>query len=304
MRKIKALHTASIRDIISDENLINVTLGPKNDLIVLSLKETPDYRIVQPGWASFAKNRADQLNTFTIRHQSHGTFELVELSKTSENYSFVQPLPDDNWFLARSRAQDSSDQNAHVYDSAGQVVSSFHAGDAIQDVQVTADGQIWISYFDEAAALAEGIGGKGLAGFDRSGRLVFGYDELVEEHELPPIADCYAMNVASDGDVWICYYTDFPLVRIVNRQLGQVWHNIPLGGASAFAVTERRVLFAGFYRNPHSLFLVDLRNMETEEISPIDHHDQPIQFRTPVGRGSHLLLVTDTDIFNLDLNSF
>jgi hypothetical protein len=225
----------------------------------------------------------------------------IELQPTRENYRFIQPLPIDNWLVVRSRAQNELDTNAHIYDSSGEKVRSFHAGDAIQDVQTTEDGQIWISYFDEAAAGGVGIGGKGLASFDEKGDLVFGFDELFDKHDLPQIDDCYAMNVSSPNETWICYYMDFPLVKIVDRQLDRVWKDFPIGGASAFAVSKNRVLLAGLYKYPQSLFLVDLTSQDVEELNAVTHAGTPITFSSAFGRGPRLYLRTQTEIFEIDL---
>lgn len=300
MRSITASFVVSIKDIVGEQNLISVSAGPARDLVFLSLKENPDYRILQPGWASFAKNRADQLNNFTVHHLIGGNVRTFEISPTAENYYFVQPLPAGDWIIARSRTESESDANAHIYSSAGKRKFSFHAGDAIEHLQTTENGQVWIGYFDEAAAVGVGIGGKGLVGFDAFGRLIFDFDHLVEKHDLPRIDDCYAMNVAGPDEVWVCYYSEFPLVKIVNHALDRVCKDFPIGGASGFAVASGRGLFGGLYSKPDSLFMVELETLDFEELSVV-RMDEPIAFKSVFGRGSSLYLRTESEILRIDV---
>lgn len=56
----------------------------------------------------------------------------------------------------------------------------------------------------------EPIGAHGLVRFDENLELAWEYPD---DTPYDTISDCYALNVA-DEDVWACYYTDFPVVRV------------------------------------------------------------------------------------------
>ena len=130
----------------------------------------PDYRIESPGWASFAKLQGRTPNRFRIQHRSPtGLWTTLDLPETDENYHAVQPLGGERWLLVRGRADHDRDGNAHVYDASGRHLRSFHAGDGIQDVQATADGQIWVSYFDEGVFWGMSLGRSGLVCLDAAG---------------------------------------------------------------------------------------------------------------------------------------
>ena len=144
-----------------------------------------------------------------------------------------EPLGADEWLLVRGRAKGNSDQNAHVYDSAGTLSRSFHAGDGIEDIQTTEDGRTWVSYFDEGVFGGTTLGQAGLACLDRSGQVNFKFSDLAARGT--DIADCYALNVCSDQVVWRCYYTDFPLVQLANGKIAGIWPELSVKGSILWA---------------------------------------------------------------------
>ena len=70
------------------------------------------------------------------------------------------------------------------------------------------------------------IGVNGIVAFDSKGQLIFNhYDRYVERFNVPPIDDCYTMNVI-DGDVWLYYYSEFPLVQMKDKKIHMSWNEI------------------------------------------------------------------------------
>ena len=112
----------------------------------------------------------------------------------------------DGWLVGESRGGQTK-----LYDPQGRVRAELDLGDASEDLQTTPEGHIWVSYFDEGV-FGNGIGAQGVVCFDGAGVPLFRYAEFAEQHGLPMISDCYAMNVGPGGEVWLNYYTDFPLV--------------------------------------------------------------------------------------------
>jgi hypothetical protein len=147
----------------------------------------------------------------------------------------IQPY-DGGWILGYARTG-----RANVYDGSGALMRTLSLGDAIEDLQTLPDGNIWVSYFDEGV-FGEGISTQGLVCFDRSGKPVFRYRDDSALNRLPPIDDCYALNVAMNGDVWINYYSDFPLVLIRDLKIKQDWREFGSVG-SAFAVNGDRLIY-------------------------------------------------------------
>lgn len=297
---IKVRRLFGISEVVGDRHLIALTVGPHLNPVALSLEQPPDYRIERPGWASFPKRRADRPNRFRIHHRTGDGWQALDLPETDENYHAVQPIGSDEWLLVRGRAQGDDDRNAHVYDAAGRHVRSFHAGDGIQDVQATEDGRIWVSFFDEGVFGNTKLGGAGLVCLDARGRCLFRFTDVLGGG-VPDICDCYALNVVSDREVWLCYYTDFPLVRLVDGQVADFWPGLPVSGSSGFAVEGDMALFAGGYEDREFLFLVRLGEKRVLKVRPTDEQGRPLTKFTAFGRGGRLLLQTDEALRSVDV---
>ena len=180
-----------------------------------------------------------------------GSCDEYELRNQKDNFNFVQPLPD-GFLLARSRCrfvERDTRPNGKVFDFEGELLRSFLLGDGIQDVQTTNSGQIWASYFDEGIignlGWRQPIGACGLRQFDDHGNGIF---RFTPTSGLDDMVDCYALNVTSNNEVWCCYYTEFPIVRIKDQRIAQHW-NSPIRGSSGLCVWRDRVLMQGGYQS-------------------------------------------------------
>jgi hypothetical protein len=181
--------------------------------------------------------------------ENYRTKYIIPESHT--NYHYIQPLPDNELLLVRSRSRnhgrDVYDLNALVFTYDGKLQREFFLGDGIEQVQTTHEGTIWTSYFDVGVIGGSGwsqpVGRSGLIQWDQHG------NKLKEFHptgELKGIVDCYAMNVVSNIETWIYYHSQFPLVRLVNGYVEDYWLG-SLRGARAFAIWRNYVLFCGSY---------------------------------------------------------
>lgn len=132
-------------------------------------------------------------------------------------------------------------------------------GDGIQSVQATSNGIIWTSFFDEGIfgnfGWNDPVGACGLVAWNAEGNKIYDFQPI---DDLDCICDCYALNVESDADVWLYYYTDFPLVHLHHRKVQSVW-NMSIDGSDSFAISGHRVLFRGGYddRNTYHLFALN-----------------------------------------------
>ncbi len=299
---IEARRLFDFCEVIGNRHLISATVGPNLDPVVLSLERAPDYRIEDPRGFSFPKKRADSPNQFRIQRVfSDKGWKSIDLPETVENFHAVQPLGEDEWLLVRGRSDDDEDRNAHVHDNTGRHVRSFHAGDGIQDVQATKDGRIWVSYFDEGVGGRTKLGRSGLVCLDNRGHCIFDYADLVGD-DVPQIVDCYALNVCSDREAWLCYYTDFPLIRLLDGKPEGIWRKQPVSGPPGFAVSGETVLFAGGYNRKDELFLVRLGNMRSKTIIPIDGDGKPIKSFIAYGRRERLFLQSKDALFVISVS--
>jgi hypothetical protein len=299
VRQVQLVHVADYADILGDGHLVVASVGFDLSQIMLSLTESPDYRTVTTSGASFAKKRASKANHFSIHYFVGDDWVQIDLDEADENFHFVQPLGRDQWLLVRGRADNENDQNATVFDMRGQPQRSFHAGDGVADVQTTENGEIWISYFDEGVFGDTELGQAGLVCLDGNGKLLVQYNSGVGPSY---IVDCYAINVCSHKETWLYYYTDFPLVQLLDWRPAGIWQDMPVHGSHGFAVSDGLVLFCGSYNKRDRLFLVRLELMSVEEMDVLDRHGEPLTGFRGIGRRSTLHLFAAEALYRLDLN--
>jgi hypothetical protein len=210
----------------------------------------------------------------------------------------VQPF-DSGWLLCDARGG-----NAIGYDRAGQTRIVLNLGDASNDVQTTPGGKIWVSYFDEGV-YGSGVGSQnGLVCFNATGRPIFKYFEFAEKNKLPFIDDCYAINVVDEDEIWISYYSAFPLISIRDFKLHQSWNEFGSMG-HAFGVFKGVVIFLKHSSHgsgaPSRLIKYTLSSVpQFEIIEPLDERSEPIEgwFRA-TARGNHFYLWTEHALYEL-----
>ena len=157
-----------------------------------------------------------------------------------------------------------------------------------------------VSYFDEGV-FGSGIGRQGLVCFDSSGEDLFKYADFAEQNDLPMICDCYALNVDMSGDVWLNYYTDFPLVRLHERRLERVWSEFGVLG-NAFAVRSDEIV----YMAKGHLFAIRLSSEPRGEPLSATPRDgagveliaSPQRGAHSAGRGSAFIITTGNTIYS------
>lgn len=297
-KRVEAARVLRFADVIGDRHLITASVGPALDPVLLSLGRVPDYRRSAPH-ASFPKNQAARPNDFRVHSRAGGDWAALDLPPTTENYHHVQPLRDGRWLLVRGRAANARDRNARVYEADGTPGPAFHAGDGVEDVQATERGRVWVSYFDEGVFGDTPLGRAGLVCLAADGRPAFRLTDLGDP-VLQSMADCYALNVCSDREAWLCFYTEFPLVRLADGAVAGHWR-VPVAGSHGFAVAGDRVLFGGGYTKPHALFLGRLGTARFAELTPAAAGGGPLRKFRAFGRRHLLFLATADALHAVDL---
>jgi hypothetical protein len=273
-----------LTEIGEDWEIRGISVGPRGEIIMQASK------------------RGDQLSSsqlklryFLLRRNST---DMQELRPPAPSYFRVQPFGVEEmlWVDVRCRR---GELNASLRDQSGQEVRAFHLGDGIEDIQVTQDGKIWVSYFDEGV-YGGGVGQAGLARFSGTGDLEFEFNDSAMKNGIAHIDDCYAFNVGANDEVYVYYYTDFPLVRICGMQITTVCR-VPVRGSGAFAIHQDRALFRGAYNKPGSIFSVALRDEKLTELQPVNEEGQLIPIVGAAGRGSCLYLASPRALYLMDL---
>src|SRR5262249_40802979 len=158
------------------------------------------------GIGMFPKSRLDSGTDHLVVRWHGGEAQTIAFAGEQTAFHFVQPLP--NGVLAAGARcywrPEGAEKNALALDWDGRVLGRCTLGDGIQDLRVTPNGTIWVSYFDEGVFGNYGwnhpgpptIGGAGLVAFGPNGERRFAYD--AEAAGTDAICDAYAMNVAAD----------------------------------------------------------------------------------------------------------
>lgn len=193
---------------------VQSSIGPNQELLLLSFDRPFPY---DRGQSSSPSGPL----VYKIHRLGPAGWELAQtFAPSGKRYSFAQPLPAGRWLLVEARAGKGNEANADIFSNSGIILSSFHAGDGIEHVQTTAAGEIWIGYFDEGVFGGGELGQSGLVCLSENGESLLQYwSEIAEPNALPGIDDCYAVNVSAEDEVWLDYYSHFPLVRLQDKKL-------------------------------------------------------------------------------------
>lgn len=245
----------------------------------------------------FNARLAGQRSRYRIYKNAGRTFETLELVAGSRAaYMYVQAFGDRNFLLVTPWLSEGLENTGHIWGSDGTPVGQLAIGQGINHVQTSARSDVWVGYNDEGVYRA---GEPGLACFNADGKRVFSFaDSVANRDDVPFIDDCYALNVASDEETWLYYYSAFPLVRLVDKQLAGIWPRVPGLGAHAFAVGERGVLFAGDYGAPSSITRYFPESGRIEMAHALGDRE-PLEFTRAIGRADRLYLVANSAIWLL-----
>ena len=196
--------------------------------------QQPDFHREREAWSRWYKTPP---KAHHVVYQEAGKVRSVAFDHSQAISTFHVQRFESGWLLGESRGAG----RASLHEANGALRSAIELGDAIQSIQTTTDGRIWVSYFDEGV-FGSGIGRQGLVCFDSAGKHLFKYAEFAEQNDLPMICDCYALNVDFSGDVWLNYYTDFPLIRLSEFKLHEAWKEFGSLG-NAFAIRGDEIIY-------------------------------------------------------------
>lgn len=225
------------------------------------------------------------------------------------NIHYVAPVPEGVLLAcARSHFYDANnyEKNGRLYSFDGIFQSDLLLGDGINDLQTTADGTIWTSYFDEGIfgnyGWGKPVGVSGLVAWNLNGEKIY---EFEPTGTLDQMCDCYALNVMSAKNVWCYYYTEFPLVQIQDGRTKAYWE-VPVGGSNAFAIGHGYAFFRGGYSEPDNYILLQLKPDKAVEVGRFEILSSDagiIKAERVVGWRDALYLQEENRIYRLDIPS-
>lgn len=270
--------------------------------IYAAASRSSEARTEERGFGIFPKSELDEPDDVLVVRSMGDRQDRLLVRGERLVVSFVQPLAG-GILLAGARCHwrpEGPEQNARALDWSGTERARFVVGDGIQDLRVTPDGTIWVSYFDEGifgnfgwnGPGPEPMGAAGLLAFSETGEPRFAYDPEAAGTDM--ICDAYALNVGAEGEVWLYFYTEFPIVRIANGSYRAWQHGI--GGARALAVQGERVLLLGDYERPDLARVVELRKRKARvvrELRLVDEAGRALGAAPAWGAGADLYLLDE-----------
>jgi hypothetical protein len=229
---------------------------------------------------------------------------LFQFELTSA-FPHLDRLTDHRWLIVDSRCM-PPEENARIFDQRGALVRSICLGDGIEHLQSDREGDIWGGYFDEGVFGNQGWAPPnsvptariGLNRYDEFGRMTWAY---VDDDQL--LADCYAMNVTPD-DVWTCFYTDFPILRINKAGHLRLWRNNKCGAHLMAVDSNHVVLLGGYGEEARHGSLLHLEGDFAEPIGEFRFHlddRDPRRLSYSGARGNGLHFVHDSRWYTLSV---
>lgn len=180
-----------------------------------------------------------QAQALVVILTERGTFDTMRVPLVVN--PIMDRFPDGRWLITSSRAA-SGQSNAQILSADGQPIRSFALGDGIKYVRCAQDGTIWVGYFDEGI-FGGSVASGGIVQFDDYGRPLWSYNHQGESKQSF-VDDCYALTL-NGAEVWTCFYSDFPIVRVKGGE-ERLWANT-VTGSRALAVDGGVILLAGGY---------------------------------------------------------
>jgi hypothetical protein len=247
---------------------------------------------------------ADPSTVVVAAHTVSGSEVLARIPELHVLHAVAQPLPDGEVLVVGAwdrRHPDGGRHDTVVVDADGRLLRTGRCGPGVQHVQASASGDIWLAYSERGVFGGFGAGTAGLVryGRDLSVRWRFDGTGIEEHHEID---DCEALNVAGE-QAWVCYYSDFPVVRI-DGGVTTRWET-EIADVRALVVHEDRVLLAGGWARS-DLFTQGRLSGDTVEVTGAGRLVLPDGFpllrtSTMIGRGPELTVVNGLRCYRLTL---
>lgn len=249
-----------------------------------------------------ARDKEKKLKILLKRYgnSKYEEFSFPNVTEIENLHSLHLMLSGTLLMIHQKRNQDDK-YYATIFQPNGYISNPFYAGKCISDCQVDHKDNIWISYSDEEIFDTNSIGKNGIVAFDAKGEIVFdSFDQFVLKEKVPPIDDCYALNV-KENDVFLFYYSDYPIVQFEGENLKNIWQADILENCSdvmGFAVCNKYALFAD---SSNKLKRFSFCDQSLVEIQALNEDKENLSYSHCFGRGSVLFLQEGEKLYFKDL---
>ena len=210
------------------------------------------------------------------------------------------------------RGTNDFDMNGVIFSPETGSIERILLGDGIASLGIDSKDRIWVSYFDEGVfgnfgwnhPGPPGPGAGGLVCFASNGKTVWSFN--TDECE-GFIDDCYALNVQRHV-LWAYYYSDFNICRVDGNFTPYILPDIPISGASAFAVGSEGLLFTKQYDETADMFHFipkkDGKTGQPQKVRGALPNGETFENSFFIGRGNFLHVLNSSGWFKVDVENF
>lgn len=187
------------------------------------------------------------------------------------DFNFIYPLIgkiNQNLLLVVDVRSIKRNKNGYIFNSQGELINQFYAGDGIENIKILGD-KIIISYFDEGVMGDLGPNNEGLSVFDLNGEYLFGYNE---KHGELIIFDCYCMCKFDNQKILFLAYSDFKLIELNINTYEEKTYQIPtiLRGSVAMTSWKNKVYFYSPYDDKGGIYEWEFGSESANKIGSYD----------------------------------
>lgn len=200
------------------------------------------------GWSLVALNITLGGSLITLFRDLDGRGHICAHQKSTwDVLTVIDPCPDfplldqglDGTVVVASARQEPGCPNGMVI-RPDESTAQIYCGDAIEHLQLDAEGMAWIGYFDEGVFGDNELSQRGLVRLGLDGSLRSSPREVID--------DCYALNVSEDR-VLASWYSSFPVIEYTldmaeQRRLSRAPHPVKRA-----AFSDERLLFQEAYKD-------------------------------------------------------
>lgn len=173
-------------------------------------------------------------------------------------FPIIRRLDNERFLIADGRIKNGN--NAYILNFNGQLLTSFLAGDGIEDIVIHRK-KIVITYFDEGIYGCDKPNGDVLAVFNFNGQQEFGVNSSAGDML---IADCYCICKHGVNRVLFYAYTHLKVYELNLDTFKIESYETPnvFAGASAISSTANKIILHSSYQDKRSFFLWDSNKKE------------------------------------------
>lgn len=235
--------------------------------------------------------------------------------ESNKVYYQAQLLPNNEFILVNISDEINNDnftKTAKVFNFNNELKREFPIGFAIERLQANNNGDVWVSYYDQAIfSVNTSIGKSGLVCFDKYGTINLKYDynflvsQGIDKYKNYKIIDTDGLNVLSNNEIYCCHWTEenFQVMRLINNSAIKIWKS-PIIGFESCSIWEDYLLVSGIYQDKKNFKLFkmidnDLKLINTYQF--ISNNGQIIENYKSDSRSDLLYLFNDRYIYIISI---